>query len=446
MDDCRSNARVHGVATQFNGRTQKIVELAQLNNIFVPDPDISEESDVDIEEMDNQFQEKDSDQSSLPPTLSSSLQDLLAELEEEEQQGKVPDLSNINLDNILEEDLNEIVRPTDNMPASSSFNMDDSNTTAITYASSSSSCKRKRQCKSSANKETKKRKLPSKQICKNTFNFTRDPFNGNIDNVLEDKFDVPQEIPTETDYFYKMFSEDIFELIVLRTNQRSVHETGASINTTKAEIKDFIAIHLLMGVIQLPSYLDYWSRQFRVPKIADVMPLKRYQKLRKYVRFVDPTETSTDRYFKLKPVIDIIRKNCRNIVNEKQQSIDEMMAPFKGTRAGSRKQYIKSKPHKWGFKIFVRSGVSGIVYDFIVYGEEISLPGIEEEFGLGGKVILKLCKTIPEPCLTAIYFDNFFTSLELLHYLRETYGILALGTIRSNRLRGCEIGMKEKKS
>ncbi|RZF44464.1 hypothetical protein LSTR_LSTR002237 [Laodelphax striatellus] len=110
------------VATQFNGRTQKIVELAQLNNVFVPDPDISEESDVDIEEMDNQFQDKDSDQSSLPPTLTSSLQDLLAELEEEEQQGKVPDLSNLNLYNILEEDLNEIVWPTDNLPASSSFN------------------------------------------------------------------------------------------------------------------------------------------------------------------------------------------------------------------------------------------------------------------------------------------------------------------------------------
>ncbi|RZF33135.1 hypothetical protein LSTR_LSTR004821 [Laodelphax striatellus] len=117
---CPSNKRK--VATQFNGRTQKIVELAQLNNVFVPDPDISEESDVDIEEMDNQFQDKDSDQSSLPPTLTSSLQDLLAELEEEEQQGKVPDLSNLNLYNILEEDLNEIVWPTDNLPASSSFN------------------------------------------------------------------------------------------------------------------------------------------------------------------------------------------------------------------------------------------------------------------------------------------------------------------------------------
>ena len=45
----------------------------------------------------------------------------------------------------------------------------------------------------------------------------------------------------------------------------------------------------------------------------------------------------------------------------------EMMVPYKGTRAGNLRQYIRSKPHKWGFKLFTRAGVSGIVYDFIAY-------------------------------------------------------------------------------
>lgn len=36
---------------------------------------------------------------------------------------------------------------------------------------------------------------------------------------------------------------------------------------------------------------------------------------------------------------------------------------------------------------------------------------------------------------SVVYFDNYFTSLELVHLLRENYGIFSLGTIRQNRLK-----------
>lgn len=56
--------------------------------------------------------------------------------------------------------------------------------------------------------------------------------------------------------------------------------------------------------------------------------------------------------------------------------------------------------------------------------------------GLGAKVVLALCKSIKDPACSVVYFDNFFTSFELIKILREEYGIFSLGTIRSNRLRG----------
>ncbi|KAJ8870056.1 hypothetical protein PR048_029067, partial [Dryococelus australis] len=88
-----------------------------------------------------------------------------------------------------------------------------------------------------------------------------------------------------------------------------------------------------------------------------------------------------------------------------------MMVPFKSTCSSSRKQYIKSKPKKWG--------TSGIVYDFVVYGGSDTFrqhPFFNKvvSMGLGNKVVLGLCQTISNPALTAVYFDNFFTSLELL--------------------------------
>lgn len=108
-----------------------------------------------------------------------------------------------------------------------------------------------------------------------------------------------------------------------------------------------------------------------------------------------------------------------------------MMIPYKGTRAGSRRQYIKNKPKKWGFKMFVN--------DFLLYGGEDTFSTLdftteEESHGLGGKVVHALCKSIPDQPGSVVFFDNFFCSLGLITYLRNEKGILSLGTLRANRL------------
>lgn len=120
-----------------------------------------------------------------------------------------------------------------------------------------------------------------------------------------------------------------------------------------------------------------------------------------------------------------IRKNFLKIEEEGKYSIDEMMIPYKGRKAGKRKQYVKMKPKKWGFKNFVRAGVSGIIYDFILYGGDDTFRGLtfsekEATIGLGGMVVLALCQTIKKkPAI--VYADNFFMSPELTYILRENW-------------------------
>lgn len=127
---------------------------------------------------------------------------------------------------------------------------------------------------------------------------------------------------------------------------------------------------------------------------------------------------------------------------EGKYSIDEMMIPYKGTKAGKRRQYIKNKPKKWGYKNFVRAGVSGLIYDFIMYGGEDTFrhhtfTAQEASLGVGGMIVIALCKTIKQKP-SIVYADNFFTSPELVYILRNVYGIFSLGTMRTNRLRGCQ--------
>jgi hypothetical protein len=99
-------------------------------------------------------------------------------------------------------------------------------------------------------------------------------------------------------------------------------------------------------------------------------------------------------------------------------SVDEMMVPYKGTREGLRRQYMKAKPKKWGLRIFVRCGVSGIVYDFYLYGGDNTFRDVvfsdrEESFGLSGKVVIALSMSIPRPVCTVLYFDKKICSPDL---------------------------------
>ncbi|KAJ8890862.1 hypothetical protein PR048_010371 [Dryococelus australis] len=245
------------------------------------------------------------------------------------------------------------------------------------------------------------------------------------------------------EYFSSFFSKDLIDLIIYHKHQYSVQQSGSSINTNY-KTKDFLAIHLYVGIIKLPRYVDYWSEQFRVEKVAGIVSLKKYQALRKYLHFNDNAMANDYLYYKIQPILDIVKKNCNAIPNEKQQLIYEMMVPFKGSRAGSRKLYIKSKHKIGGFKFFFRARAFGIVYDFVVYGgsdtfRHHQFSNKEENMGLGSKVVLGLCQTISNPAVTIVYIDNFFTSRELMRHLRQEYGILALGTIRGNRLRGCMV-------
>ena len=108
----------------------------------------------------------------------------------------------------------------------------------------------------------------------------------------------------------KLFSKDeILSTIVENTNLYRVQKSGTLVNTTKDEISSFIGIHILMGIVQLPNYEAYWSRELQFPPVADVMPINRYEKLRQYLHFVDNNapNNDNDKLFKVRPTITAIR-------------------------------------------------------------------------------------------------------------------------------------------
>lgn len=133
-------------------------------------------------------------------------------------------------------------------------------------------------------------------------------------NVPEYEFYTQHDhVLTPVEYFKSFFSDDLFELIVEQTNLYSVAKSGKSINLTVNELQDFLSIELWMGVAKLPAYTDYWSHLMSYEKVSNIMPLKKYQKILKNIHFNNNAEyNENDKFYKVRPLIDIIRRNCLN--------------------------------------------------------------------------------------------------------------------------------------
>jgi len=134
-----------------------------------------------------------------------------------------------------------------------------------------------------------------------------------------------------------------------------------------------------------------------------------------------------DRLWKVRPIIDRISDRFLHSYNpHMEDAVDEAMIPFKGQ--SSLKQYMPKKPVKRGFKVWVRvDSLNGYICEFMVY---VGKEGGRTEVGLGQKVVERLTRVVVGGHYH-IYFDNFFTDVELEHLLAD--GIYSCGTIRSNR-------------
>jgi hypothetical protein len=100
-------------------------------------------------------------------------------------------------------------------------------------------------------------------------------------------------------------------------------------------------------------------------------------------------------------------------------SVDEQMFPTKARHF--LKQHMPNKPHKWGYTLFVMSGVSRFAYDFGIFSgsENGDLKEGEQDLGSSSNVVIRLSRNVPRNVNHKLFFDNYYTSLPLLVYLMK---------------------------
>uniref|UniRef100_A0A8C9ZPR0 PiggyBac transposable element-derived protein domain-containing protein n=1 Tax=Sander lucioperca TaxID=283035 RepID=A0A8C9ZPR0_SANLU len=232
------------------------------------------------------------------------------------------------------------------------------------------------------------------------------------------------------------FDSDLLDTIVEQSNLYCTQQNpNGALKLDKNELEQFIGTVVYMSVFHLSRSRMYWSSACRVPHVADVMSRDRWEEIKHFIHFNDNmAPNNSDKLFKVRSLIDSLLPKFQALPQDQMLLIDEQMVPFKGK--SSLKQYIPNKPYKWGYKIFVLCDTTGLVHSFDIFTGKIEpVPGLPD-IGASGNIVLKLAQVIHGAVNHLVYFDNWFSSLDLFVALANN-GIPALGTVRQCRLRGC---------
>ncbi|CAH1998833.1 unnamed protein product [Acanthoscelides obtectus] len=244
--------------------------------------------------------------------------------------------------------------------------------------------------------------------------------------------------------FYNLFLDDeIMDLIVSNTNLYATQElckliareeitTGSRYNawtdTNREEMKIFIAFLLWMGLDRKPEIRDYWKKHILYKNdVSCYISRNRFELLLGFIHFADNEMASPDnRLYKIEHLLRLLNNKFSIMFEPGEKiTIDESMIPFRG-RIKFR-QYIPSKRHKYGLKVYKVCLLGGYTWHAKVYTGKASSGNLT--------VTTRTTMELMEPLLDqgrTLFTDSFYTSVELAEELlkRKTH---LLGTLRVNR-------------
>ncbi|VDI33309.1 Hypothetical predicted protein [Mytilus galloprovincialis] len=248
--------------------------------------------------------------------------------------------------------------------------------------------------------------------------------------------------PQPIDYFENQLSNgetSLFELLTNETNRYAAQffqqhpvqnlppnsRSRQWIDVTLAEMRTFIGLLLLMGIIQKPSIESYWSTDclLSTPSFANAMSRNRFQLILKFLHANNNEQNPArdhpnyDPAGKLTEMVNLCNQGfSRNYRLARDITVDERMVGFKGRH--HMVQYMANKKaHRWGIKLWTLSeSDTGYTHQIVVYKGRQPQNLVQYPNGLGYHTVMNLV----QPHLEKhhhVTFDSFFTSPKLCHDL-----------------------------
>lgn len=248
------------------------------------------------------------------------------------------------------------------------------------------------------------------------------------------------------DFFEHFLSRKLMESIVNETNKFFQYNMRTKefkdksrihkwVDTTIEEMYVYFSLSMLMTRNRHLTVEEHWSTDILIlsPIFGRTMPRDRYELLSQLLHFCDSeVQAPSDRLYKIRLLVEHTRNIFKNtMMPNKNLCIDESIIVFKGRLMF--KQYIPSKRHRFGIKMFVLCDVeTGYILDFIIYvGKETEINNDNQGLGISGSVVTTLLADYIGKGHT-LWCDNWYSSPNLFKFLHEQK-TNACGTVRKNR-------------
>ena len=166
------------------------------------------------------------------------------------------------------------------------------------------------------------------------------------------QLNIQMQSTTPLDFFELYFTEDVVRLLVIKTNRYAVNffaenpeasetsYTGSWQDVDEVEMRIFIGLIFLMGIIYKPSIPMYWSTEelYHTPIFQKAMSRNQFQLILKFFHCndnnnpqYDANDENRDRLYKVRPLIDLLRARCKTVYTPDQNvSVDESLVILKG--------------------------------------------------------------------------------------------------------------------
>lgn len=201
----------------------------------------------------------------------------------------------------------------------------------------------------------------------------------------------------------------------------------------ESELLKVIGVLLLLGSYRSKNepIVDLWSEK-RGRKIFNlIISRNRFTNILRVLRFDDAerrrNQVKTDKFAPAREVFELWNSYLSEAYTPGWSlTIDEQLVNFYGKC--SFKQYIPTKPGKYGLKIWA---ICDSETSYVLDCEPYTGKKEKREVRQGENVVKRLVKKF-ERSGRNITFDNFFTTLDVASYLLEK-NLAMIGTIRKNK-------------
>jgi hypothetical protein len=225
-----------------------------------------------------------------------------------------------------------------------------------------------------------------------------------------------------------IITDELISVWTTYTNayHRMHHDTD--LNLSVNELLAFVAVQIYMGIVTMPRVDMYWDGDHHQPFITALFSRSRWQSIlaafsvsnpHEFDESVGPSEYVAELVHHLNDTFPSLYKPGQNLC------IDEMMIAYKG-RADIR-QYIPSKPHKWGYKFYCLAESAYLIRMDLYTGASDST----SEHGSTHDLVMRMMDGYDDKSYN-LFIDNWFSSPTLATHL-HVRGIAVCGSVNLNR-------------